>query len=304
MIIGFKKTGKLYKGNTHLHTTRSDGRMNPEEVFKKYMERGYSFVVLTDHIKYFNSNRYNTDEFLVLPGVEIHVEHDWDNNRDHHVTGLYDPSQGATFEDEHQFNVPKFSEKQGRVDILNDNANLTIYAHPVWSRVEPEDLLKINNYDAIEIWNHECDFWSNSGEATFHWDYLLRKGRKVNGVASDDLHQKDDRSLGGFIMVQAEKLDNTAIADAIKKGNYYSSTGPEIDDFYIDQGTIYANGSDCKSISFITNARNRRYSGDNENESINHAEHKLTGHESYVRVEFEDFEGKRAWSNPIYIDKR
>ncbi len=304
MIIGFKKTGNLYKGNTHLHTTRSDGRMNPEEAFGKYKARGYSFVVLTDHIKYFNSERYNSEEFLVIPGVEIHIEHDRDGSRDHHVTGMYDPSKGETFEDGHQFNVPDFSKIQGRIDILKDNANLVIYAHPVWSRVEPEELMRISGYDAIEIWNHECDFWSNSGNATFHWDYLLRKGRRVNGVASDDLHQKDDRSLGGFIMVQAEKLDNTAIADAIKKGNYYSSTGPEIDEFYLDEGVAYAKGSDCKSISFVTNARNRRYSGESENESINHAEHKLSGYESYVRVELEDFKGKRAWSNPIYIDKR
>jgi len=301
MKIGFKKIGKLYKGNTHTHTTISDGKMSPEEVFQKYMSRGYSFVVLTDHIRYFNSDRYNTDEFLVVPGVEIHVEHDWDGSRDHHVTGAYDPSKGETFEDKHQFTVPEFSEVQGRIDILKNNANLAIYAHPVWSRVEPEELLKINDYDAIEIWNNECDFWSNTGNATFHWDYLLSKGRHVNGVASDDVHQKDDRSMGGYIMVQAEKLDNASIADAIKKGDYYSSTGPEIEYFYLDDSILYAKGSDCKSISFINNARNRRYSGESGTKSINHAEHKLTGEEKYVRVEFEDFNGKCAWSNPIYI---
>lgn len=301
MIIGFKKKGKLYKGTTHLHTTISDGKLNPEEAFDKYKSRDYSFVVLTDHIKYFNSNQYNTDKFLVIPGVEIHVEHDWDKNRDHHITGMYDPSKGTTFEDGHQFGVPDFTEIQGRIDILKDNANLAIYAHPVWSRVEPEELIRITGYDAIEIWNHECDFWSNSGEATFHWDYLLRNGKKINGVASDDLHSKDDRSLGGYIMVQAEKLNNTDIADAIKNGNYYSSTGPEIDEIYFDKGTVYAKGSGCKSISFITNARNRRYSGENKNSTINQAEHKLAECDFYVRVEFEDFEGKRAWSNPIYI---
>ncbi len=33
-------------------------------------------------------------------------------------------------------------------------------------------------------------------------------------------------------MVQAEKLDNVSIADAIKRGDYYSSTGPKIEHFY------------------------------------------------------------------------
>jgi len=306
MIVGFIKKGRLYKGNTHLHTTISDGHMEPEAVFEKYKARGYSFVVLTDHVKYFNSGRYNSDDFIVIPGVELHVEHDFDNNRDQHVTGLYDPAAGETFEDGHAFNIPQISgygleAATGRIRILKDNANLVIYAHPVWSRIKPEKLMELTGYDAIEIWNHECDFWSNSGDATYHWDYLLKSGRQVNGIACDDLHQKDDRSLGGYIMVQADKLDNSSIADAIKRGNYYSSTGPEIDEFYIDDGILYAKGSKVKKISFMTNARNRSYSGKTAEDSISSAEHKLIGDETYVRVEFKDFDGKRAWSNPIYF---
>lgn len=306
MITGFRKRGKLYKGNTHLHTTISDGHMEPEEVFKKYKENGYSFVVLTDHIKYFNSDRYNSDDFIVLPGVELHVEHNFEDNRDHHITGLYDPSKGSTFSDGHQFQVPPISgygldEAQGRIDILKNNANLAIYAHPVWSRVEPENLFCLNNFDAVEIWNNECDFWSNSGDGSFHWDYLLKKGRRVNGIACDDLHQKDPRSMGGYIMVQADKLDNASIVKAIRDGDYYSSTGPEIDDFHIEGDVLYASGSESKKISFMSNARNRSYSGKTCNDSISSAEHKLMGDETYVRVEFRDFDGNRAWSNPIYI---
>jgi hypothetical protein len=305
MTKGFIKKGNLYKGNTHLHTTRSDGSMDPEIVFKKYMDRGYSFVVLTDHIRYFNSDRYNTEKFIVLPGVELHVEHDFKNNRDHHVTGLHIPSEGKTFEDGHVFDVPPISgygieAAAGRIKILKDNANIVIYAHPVWSRTEPEILMELSGYDAIEIWNHECEYCSNSGNATYHWDYLLKKGRKVNAIACDDRHKEDDRSTGGYIMVQAESLDNMAIAEAIKEGNYYSSTGPEIYEFYIDGGRIYARGSEVKKISFMTNARNKSYSGESVGDSINRAEHKLTGDETYVRLELLDFNGNRAWSNPIY----
>jgi hypothetical protein len=280
--------------------------MDPETVFKKYKDRGYSFVVLTDHIKFFNSDRYNSEDFIVIPGVELHVEHDFKNNRDHHVTGLHDPASGETFEDGHVFDVPPISgyglkAAEGRIRLLKDNANLVIYAHPAWSRTEPEKLMELTAYDAIEVWNHECDYWSNSGDASYHWDYLLKKGRRVNAVACDDLHQKDDRSLGGFIMVRADSLDTASIADAIKKGNYYSSTGPEINEFYIDGGIIYAAGTKVKKISFMTNARNRSYSGKNREDTIDRAEHKLVGDEAYVRVEFLDFNGNKAWSNPIYL---
>ena len=41
----------FYRGNTHCHTTRSDGRRSPEEVIALYREAGYDFLTLTDHRK-------------------------------------------------------------------------------------------------------------------------------------------------------------------------------------------------------------------------------------------------------------
>jgi hypothetical protein len=38
-----------YKANFHTHTTRSDGRMNPQEVVDKYRELGYNILPITDH---------------------------------------------------------------------------------------------------------------------------------------------------------------------------------------------------------------------------------------------------------------
>lgn len=38
-----------YKGNTHAHTTNSDGDSTPDEVTRWYREQGYNFLVLSDH---------------------------------------------------------------------------------------------------------------------------------------------------------------------------------------------------------------------------------------------------------------
>lgn len=35
--------GSWYKGNTHTHTTASDGTIKQEEVVRIYRERGYDF---------------------------------------------------------------------------------------------------------------------------------------------------------------------------------------------------------------------------------------------------------------------
>jgi len=43
--------GVWLKGNTHTHTTNSDGVCKPEEIALEYERRGYDFVFLTDHDK-------------------------------------------------------------------------------------------------------------------------------------------------------------------------------------------------------------------------------------------------------------
>ncbi len=46
-----------WKGNTHTHTWWSDGDSPPESVSAWYRERGYNFLVLSDH------NRMQKGEF-------------------------------------------------------------------------------------------------------------------------------------------------------------------------------------------------------------------------------------------------
>ena len=41
-----------YKGDTHMHSTESDGLFTPTEVVAAYYERGYDYIAITDHHKY------------------------------------------------------------------------------------------------------------------------------------------------------------------------------------------------------------------------------------------------------------
>ena len=38
-----------FKANFHTHTTRSDGRMSPQDVVDSYHKLGYKILALTDH---------------------------------------------------------------------------------------------------------------------------------------------------------------------------------------------------------------------------------------------------------------
>ena len=45
----FDKPGQFYRGNTHAHSTRSDGSLSPAELASTYRDRGYDFIAVTDH---------------------------------------------------------------------------------------------------------------------------------------------------------------------------------------------------------------------------------------------------------------
>ena len=43
------------KGNIHMHTTRSDGKLPPAEIAGLYYDAGYDFLMISDHEIYWNS---------------------------------------------------------------------------------------------------------------------------------------------------------------------------------------------------------------------------------------------------------
>jgi hypothetical protein len=67
-----------FKGDTHVHTTRSDGKKPPFETACDYRAAGYDFIAITDHHKYEPSIETQkeissrTDEFTVFRGEEVH----------------------------------------------------------------------------------------------------------------------------------------------------------------------------------------------------------------------------------------
>src|ERR1700742_3264754 len=55
-----------YRGNTHTHTTNSDGDSSPFDVASRYKALGYNFVFITDHNKFTDVNTINGQ--LGVPG--------------------------------------------------------------------------------------------------------------------------------------------------------------------------------------------------------------------------------------------
>ncbi|WP_105615202.1 CehA/McbA family metallohydrolase domain-containing protein [Vallitalea okinawensis] len=327
----FENEGIWFKGNLHCHTTVSDGTYTPEEIKDIYKRNGYSFVAFTDHDVFTDLDHLNDEEFLVYPGMEIKSllsssPDKCGDFRGYHLlclSGPNDEENGNKFE-KGEIMRPLLndldtyhSNTQELVNTLINRGVMVTVNHPIWSRLLPEDLLNIDHYFALEIYNSQCAVdGDDTGTGVVYWDLLLRKGMKVWGFAADDNHNKDvinipggkkiledhERwaSCKGWVCVKAKDLTKNSIAMALKEGRFYSSTGPEILEYQIIDNCVNVKCSKVKRIDFITYDR-RGWSSFNYEEGLTAAEYRLFGDERYVRVECTDFNGNKAWTNPIFL---
>lgn len=311
----FMKGGKFYKGNLHTHTNLSDGRLEPDEVVRRYKERGYHFLGISDHNRYFNTTEYDTDDFIVVPAIEWSVREPKDGIKGHHIHGVWGTSEmirnaGDNVLQHLQTVKPWVWEGVGTVqkcvDELHRTGNLTIYNHPVWSRLEVDDLLN-TEFFGLEIFNYDCEIGDGTELATYHWDMLLRRGRKVFGFASDDahFHASPDSpyysSFGGWIVVIAKELTREALAEAMVQGSFYSSNGPEIYDYQVEGEEIVVRCSPVDRIRFIAYERRGRTIRTKPGETVSEGRYLMKGDEIFVRVECIDERGRTAWTNPIFV---
>lgn len=298
----FPEKGLWLKGNLHTHTTLSDGRCTPERQAADYRAMGYDFLAVTDHNVMNELSRYSTPDFLMIPGWERDIPHGM--GKCIHIVGLFgeDVEPGSVFR-RPQGNEEEMTDQQ-LVDQMRGENVFLVYAHPQWSRTEPEELRALEGFDAIEVFNTGCEVLCYTGRGDVYWDMLLRMGRHVTAVAADDTHAKDPKTdrFGGWVVVKAPALTHKDIIAALKAGAYYASQGPAIEEFTIEDGVVHVRTSPCREIHVVTWLRRGQSYFATESSLLTEAEYKLAGDESWVRIVCEDAQGKLAWSNPLWLE--
>jgi hypothetical protein len=179
------------------------------------------------------------------------------------------------------------------------------YNHPIWSRVRPEDFIKIPGIDMLEIFNYNTVNECGLGFDVTYWDLMLRCGRHMNAYAADDNHNGGGfpDSFGGYIVVRAEELSHEAICQSIVNGEYFSSQGPDIYDWKVENNRFIVSCSAVERINIIVGGpvafgvtRLSEYGV-----PLKEAVYQLTGKETYIRAECTDEHGHTAWTNPVWL---
>jgi len=292
----YRIDGTWYKGNIHLHTTRSDGGLEPAEIAEKYAKAGYDFIFITDHMRAGTIEKQKDLPLLALNGIEIEKKKGEDNL--YHVLGLGFSTP-----------IPKDMAFEKAFRMLKAENSITVLAHPHWTGNSVADALAFD-FDGVEVYNHVCRPGTGKSYGVYHWDCMLEKNQNVLGFASDDAHLRSDDSAwnGGWIMVNAPRLDKRSIISAIRKGNFYATQGPEIKSIEVSRSRVHVETSPVRYIRIVRPRWNMVRREPPRKGLCTEAEFNLSKAivwgcrdlVPYMRIEIEDSKGRSAWTNTLY----
>jgi len=292
----FSAPGTFYKGNVHTHSTRSDGRLPPEDVCRAYREKGYDFLCLSDHfLEKFgypitDTRAFRTESFTTVIGAELHAPAT-------HLGELWHIlAVGLPFDF-----APTAADEDGP-SLARRAAAAGAYvgiAHPQWYGLDFTDGMALDAAHAVEIYNHGCEMLSARPHGLGFYDDLLRRERRLSLFASDDAHFHVGDAFGGWVHVKAQSLDPEALVAALKAGNHYSSQGPEILSLERSGDTLRVTTSPARSFNLVgPGAAALGIHGDR----LTEAELDLGRFKgSWCRLVVTAADGRRAWTQPEYL---
>jgi len=303
-LSAFTAPGRFWRGNLHTHSTRSDGVLSPEEVCRRYQAEGYDFIALTDHFvgiygyPIVDTKPFRNNSFTTILGAELHSGA-MANGELWHILAVGLPSDFAPSDS------PDFRPKPGQESAAEVAARavaagaFVAIAHPQWSGLTLADARSITAAHAVEIYNHGCAMGCDRPDGFAIADLLLTEGRQLTLVATDDAHFYEPDHFGGWTMVKAEENTPEALLAALKRGDFYSSQGPELRDVRLEGDSLVVECSAASSVIAIGHGTGAKGV---HGHSMTRAEiplDRLLG-SPWIRVAVIDAAGKRAWSNPIF----
>ncbi len=293
------KVDKYFKTNLHTHTNISDGHMTPEEIVERYKAAGYQVLAITDHNVIVDHSDKSTEDFLLLTAVEVNINDEhytptqgfW--GQTYHLNfisktphNLWQPVNvirkrptAAPYEDLVECeNMPKVYDIDAINAIIakgNEMGFLVMYNHPTWSCQRYPDYSQLKGLWAMELRNTECCYIGVDENNARVYSDLLRLGNRLFPTGTDDTHSA--RALfGSWIMVGAEKLDYPTVIEALEKGDFYMSCGPEIKSLALDGEFLEIECSDAQKIFVETHTRTSRVAMAEPGTVLNHARIDLT----------------------------
>ena len=305
-LSAFTAPGRFFRGNLHTHSTLSDGVLEPEEVCRRYADEGYDFLALTDHfVGLYNypiadTKRFRSNSFTTILGAELHSGA-MANGELWHILAVGLPEDFAPSNSPHFRPV---DDQESGADIAKrarEAGAFVAVAHPQWSGLTLDDARGIEAAHAVEIYNHGCAIGCDRPDGFHTLDLLLTEGRKLTLVATDDAHFYEPDHFGGWVMVKAEANDPEALLASLKAGTFYSSQGPEIRNIELEKRHVVI---ECSAVetAIVQGQGTAAVATHGASMTIARIPRDRFIASPWLRVSIRDRAGRRAWSNPIWVE--
>ena len=327
-----------YKVNLHSHSDVSDSLTRTFELKDFYKNiGGYAAIAYTDHDVIVKHPELCDENFVALTGAEFYAHSQFkfcgsekwchfnavaiDEKTDKQLfwhTEKFIPRISLLYADKVNLapDEPNF-EREYAPERLNEmfriskeNGYFVIYNHPTDSHENYNDYSKYENIDALEIMNGSCIRIGNEEYNGNIYDELLRCGKRISCVGSDDNHncnptltRKSD-SMVAYTVVNAEKISYSDIMDALCSGHCYVSEGPEIKSIVFDNGLVTIKTSPARKICLNTGIGRADAAFEKKDGTpVTEATFKVNSDDMYFRFSITDTTGKRAYSNAYFTDE-
>lgn len=302
----FSASGTFYRGNLHTHSNLSDGILPPDEVCRRYAAEGYDFLCLSEHLvglynyPIADTTPYRTEAFTTIIGAEVHTGQ-LQNGEIWHLLAVglpqnFEPPKAPSFE-----GAAAPESAASLAQRCRDAGAFVAIAHPQWYNLTLADAMQIDAAHAVEVYNHGCAMECDRPDGFAILDLMVSAGRRLTACATDDAHFKGPDHFGGWVMVKAEAREPDALMQALKDGHYYSSQGPRLHDIELtnDEVRVSCSPSD-RIIAVGPGAASKQEFGNGMRQaSLPLARFKQGG---WLRITVADRFGRKAWSNPIWLD--
>lgn len=237
-----------YKGDMHLHTSRSDGNHPPFETAIAYRKAGFDFIAITDHGRYAPSVEAQaefaalTRLFYVMPGEEVHNRgggyfHIVHLNGAHSVNAVLEQQpeyirqqvEAILAEREDLAALPDPWAAAFRIAVAGEchrAGGLAVLTHPFWEsggeyNMQTEEFLRHcrrGDFDVMEVLCGCDDVGNGNNLQELLWQELRAEGVRMPVIGTSDAHvivvcSGYDHFNEQFTLIFATGYDN--LADAI-----------------------------------------------------------------------------------------
>lgn len=271
------------------------------------------------------------DKFLIIPAEEVSDKY---KNKPIHmgainIKELIKPQGGNSVTEVMQNNIDQVYEQRKRTG----QPMFAHINHPnfQWA-IKLEDMMNLKGDRFFEVHNGHPHV-HNYGDSTTMgmeelWDKLLihyiEKGQDlIYGLATDDAHHYLEYKIGasnpgrGWIMVRAKELKPAALIEAMEKGDFYATTGVELQKLDFKDRTLNVEVKPETGVEYTIQFWGANKSDNQKDKTgillkevkAKSGSYKLTGKNLYVRAKvisnkkkenpYEEGDVETAWTQPV-----